>query len=144
MIKAPKELRQFAKGADQSTFDVADEVVFINLLYQTMIRGGLDKAEGLRRGRLVVSFLDEVLSSPYSDAELADMWNRSGAEFWFPVENIRTWLTLVRDNIDAINGQVEAGLFVALDHQGNPWPVQPYNHCVLAEPGLRGFDAVRR
>lgn len=125
-MKVPHEFHLFAKHSGQSTEGIDDPHVLVNNMYQLMISEEITretdiKGEAIRRGDVLVEFLDQALSGPHSDDDLAIMWARdaqSGSTVL--TRSIRSFLTYVRDEVDLMNKQMKNGSFVALDEVGNP------------------------
>ncbi|MBW3096361.1 hypothetical protein [Pseudohoeflea coraliihabitans] len=118
-IEVPEEFSLLVGEMFEPFKKIPEFPVLFNILYQTMGDDDGRSPETLRRGRVVVAFLDRILAEDHSNAELAKMYvcDAGASEC---ATDMHAYLKLIRDHVDAINRQVENGTFVPLDVKSLP------------------------
>ncbi len=119
MIKMPEEFLMAVKASE--LFEVTEnETAMFNSMYEYLSHEAGTKEEWLRRGQVVISFLEDLVGGSYTDGELVHMWISSGAEFHVFSPDIRILFDLMLEKMKEYQAQNEADAFMLLDFQGNP------------------------
>ena len=121
MLKASKDFQQFARCAYGFRAEIAANMhVLVNNMHQNMVNMN-DRSVWQPMGRNAIAFLEDALRGPYSDDDLAEMWFRSGAEFGPEQDFIREFLEDMLKELKYWQAQKEAGTFIALQDNGQPF-----------------------
>ncbi len=120
MIEIPEEFHMAIKAT--ALFDGIDsEIVMLNKMYEYLNRNAENQDEWLRRGRVVISFLEDVVEGQHTDGELVNLWLSCRPWFHIFAPDIRTWFILMLEKMKEYQAQNEAGSFAFMDLEGNPW-----------------------